>query len=246
MELQGMLTQRGKALLLSALSGSAVLTFTRAAAGSGMTPDTATALASEQQTLGLNPVQKTSSSIVLPVVFTAAQAQQDYHLTEVGIYAQDGAGESLYSVYRLDEPLGITAGGSLTVRFALEEFLGGEAAVTVQSPGLLSEDDMANLVPRFELDNLVPRSELDNLVPRSELDNLVVRSELDNLVPRTELSNLVSQTQLQNLRGQAGGLATLDAGGTVPVGQMPYTSSTTDLEAGVSALATGKLHFVYE
>ena len=219
MELQGMLTQRGKALLLSALSGSAVLTFTRAAAGSGMTPDTATALASEQQTLGLNPVQKTASSIVLPVVFTAAQAQQDYHLTEVGVYAQDGAGESLYSVYRLDEPLGITAGGSLVVRFALEEFLGGEAAVTVQSPGLLSEDDIANLVPRSELDNLVPRSELDNLV---------------------------SQTQLQNLRGKAGGLATLDAGGTVPVGQMPYTSGTTDLEAGVSALATGKLHFVYE
>ena len=46
--------------------------------------------------------------------------------------------------------------------------------------------------------------------------------------------------------GVPGGAAALDTGGKVPPEQLPYTYGTADLTAGVSALESGRLHFVYE
>ena len=59
-------------------------------------------------------------------------------------------------------------------------------------------------------------------------------------------AELLTEGDLTALMGVAGGLATLDANALVPTAQMPYTYGMDDLEAGVTPLEEGKLHFVYE
>lgn len=59
-------------------------------------------------------------------------------------------------------------------------------------------------------------------------------------------AGLLTESDLEALMGAPGGLAVLDETGKVSPGQLPYTCGTEDLEAGVTALETGHLHFVYE
>lgn len=58
-------------------------------------------------------------------------------------------------------------------------------------------------------------------------------------------AGLVTESDLEARMGAPGGLAVLDGTGTVPPDLLPYTYGAEDLEAGVTALETGHLHFVY-
>ena len=82
---------------------------------------------------------------------------------------------------------------------------------------------------------------------------LVVRMHLQEQfeeLPSVEVlgssRGLLTQGDLTALLGAAGGIATLDEAALVPVGQMPYTCTDQEPEAGVTALESGKLLFVYE
>lgn len=200
MELLGYFTERGRELSAKLLTGAA-LRVTRVAAGDGETPLSASAMAAERQQPAVSAMRREGTTVTLPVTLTAAQAQTDYTLREVGVYALDGEEELLYRLYRLDEPITISAGDRLTVRMELQETVSEASEVTVSgtSAGLLTEADLELRV------------------------------------------------------GQPNGIAALDAGGRVPVSQLPaldyapaYSYGTEDLTAGTSALTTGKLYFVYE
>ena len=194
MKLLGYYTQQGMELAAELLTGTA-LQITRAVSGSGETPLSAVALAEERQELPMNHLRRAGTKVTLPVTLTEEQAEADYALREVGVYARSGEGEEvLYRLYRLSEPLQIHAGGRLTVRFYLEETVSETVEITVEvtSAGVLVEGD------------------------------------------------------LEAAKGNANGIAGLDELGLVPPEQMPYTYGTEDLEAGVTPLATGHLHFVYQ
>ena len=145
MELQGNLTQRGEALLAAAVSGGAALHFTRAASGSGETAVSATELAEERQALAMSDIIRTEDGVRFPVSLVAAQAAEAYSLTEVGVYAADGDGESLYCVYRLTPPLDIDPASSLAVRFELEECFAQAPDITVTPAGTLTHPDLKAL-----------------------------------------------------------------------------------------------------
>lgn len=145
MELQGQLTQRGQALLAAAISGNTALTYTRVAAGSGATPVSTTVLNGEMQALAIASPKTTARGILLPVTLVAALAEQAYSLTEVGVYAKDGEGESLYAVYRLTPPLAIDPADSLTVRLELEEVFAETPEVSVTPAGTLTHEDLEAL-----------------------------------------------------------------------------------------------------
>lgn len=168
MELQGQLTQRGEALLAAALSGGTPLTYTRAAAGSGATDISATALAEERQSLTLGTPKTTEQGILLPVTLIVAQAEQAYVLAEVGIYAQDEDGESLYAVYRLTPAFAVNPADSLSIRLELEEVFAEATEVSVTSAGILTFEDLERLkgVPSglAELDKagVVPNNQLSD------------------------------------------------------------------------------------
>jgi len=192
MNFKGKLTRRGAQLRAMALAGEATLIYTRAAAGSGLTPQTATSLDAEQQTLPLSVPRYTTSGIILPATLTAALADKSYTLTEVGVYVQDGAAETLYSIFRGDTTVDISPDSSMSIRFSLEEAWDETTLVNVSPAGIITEPD------------------------------------------------------LESMMGAPDGLATLDAAAVVPVGQLPYSYGTEDLQAGVTELESGKLYFVYE
>lgn len=194
MELLGYFTEQGQVLSAKLLAGTA-LRITRVMAGSGETALSASALAQERQTLATGPFRREGATVILPVTLAAAQAEADYTLKELGVYAEDpDEGEILYRLYRMDEAAAISAGGTLVIRFDLRETVSeaAEVQVTVTPTGVLLQED------------------------------------------------------LDALRGAPSGLAALDGAGKVPPAQLPYTYGTAELEAGVSPLATGTLHFVYE
>lgn len=145
MDIQGYFTAKGQALTAKLLSGE-TLAVTRVAAGSGHTakPSTATALPQIQQELAVNTPTHSGDTAVIPATLTAAQAKSDYTLTELGVYARDpDEGEILYKIYRLSEPVDITAGSRSVLRFFLEETVSQDLDVTVVcSPaGLITEED---------------------------------------------------------------------------------------------------------
>ena len=193
MELIGYVSAKGSELSAKLLTGTA-LHITRVTAGSGTTAADDSALAQEQQVLAMSPLLRSGSTVTLPVTLAAALAEQDYTLTEVGVYALDpDEGEILYRIYRLDEPLAIAAGSSLVARFELEETVSAEEIIAECSP-----------------------------------------------------AGLVTFGDLAGLQGAPNGLASLDAGGILPVAQLPFTFGTEDLIAGSSPLENGRLYFVYE
>ena len=144
MNFLGYYTDRGKELAVRLLTGTP-LHYTRAAAGSGTTPLSADAMVQEQQALPIGRFRRTGMTVSLPVTLSETLVEEDFTLAEVGLYAQDENGEELlYRIYRLSEPMAITAGERLTVRFYLEETVSQTVSVTVESTGagLLTEEDL--------------------------------------------------------------------------------------------------------
>lgn len=145
MDIQGYFTKKGLALSAKLATG-ALLTITRVVAGAGQTADymAATSLPQPKQTLAVNSPTRSGNTATIPVTLAAAQAEEDYTLTELGVYAQDpDEGEILYKLYRLDTPVDIKAGSRLVLRFYLEETVSQDVNVTVNcSPeGLITEAD---------------------------------------------------------------------------------------------------------
>ena len=147
MKLAGTLTTLGQLLSAKLLMGTS-LSITKIMAGSGQTPKTATALAAPQQVLAVSAPECSGTTVTIPVTLAADLAQSAYTLKELGVYAQDpDAGEILYQVYRLDEPVSVTLGSGLVLRFYLSQTLSEDLSVTVPIPpaGLLIESDLQPL-----------------------------------------------------------------------------------------------------
>lgn len=144
MELIGYVTTMGSHLSAKLLTGAA-LQVTRVTAGSGATSLDSAVLAQERQTLAASPMRRSGTTVTLPVTLLATQAEADYTLTEVGVYAQDpDQGEILYRIYRLDQALEIAAGSQLAIRFDLQETVSQTAEVTVAGTawGLVTHGDL--------------------------------------------------------------------------------------------------------
>lgn len=144
MGLTGIFTQKGKELELKVRAGTP-LTITRVTAGSGGTGESAGTLAQEKQTLMAGKRHVRGSTVTLPVTLVAALAEEDYTLTEVGVYAQDpDEGEILYRIYRLSRGLDIEAGSRLTVRLELEETFSDVESIVVPGSvaGMMTEADV--------------------------------------------------------------------------------------------------------
>lgn len=154
MEMQGYFTNKGLALSAKLLTGD-TLRITRVAAGSGETqnPMQATSLPQSKQELAVNTPTRSGNTVTVPATLAAAAADEDYTLRELGVYAQDpNEGEILYKLYRLDEPVDITAGSRLVLRFYLEETVAQDLSVTVDCApaGLITEADFAPVRERVE------------------------------------------------------------------------------------------------
>lgn len=117
-------------------------------AGSGKTgePLIATSLPQVRQKLAVNTPTHNGNTAVIPATLAAAAAEEDYTLTELGVYASDpDKGEILYKVYKLSAPVAIAAGSQMVLRFYLEETVSQDVDITVVcSPaGLITEEDFA-------------------------------------------------------------------------------------------------------
>lgn len=146
MELLGYFTTKGRELLETALTGGTV-ELVRAAGGSGETDLTAAALTEERQTLALGDPRRTEGGVILPVTLSAAEAETDYTLREVGLYARtaDG-GETLYRVYRLSQSLSVERASGMLLRAELVESVGdGELRVEVTAAGVLLREELEAL-----------------------------------------------------------------------------------------------------
>lgn len=135
MEIQGYFTKKGLDLSAKLLAGAA-LTITRIVADSGVLEDVRAAVSLPQikQELEVNTPEQGGNTATIPATLMAAEAMEDYNLTELGIYAADpDEGEILYKVYKLDAPVRIVAGSRMVLRFYLEETVSGE--VDVRAPG---------------------------------------------------------------------------------------------------------------
>lgn len=143
MELQGYLTGKGLALTTKLLTGE-TLEITRVVAGAGQTdsPVAATTLPQCKQTLAVNTPTRSGNTATIPATLVAAQAETDYTLTELGVYAKDPyEGEILYKVYQLQEPVAVRRDSRLVLRFYLEETVSQalNVAVACSPSGLITE-----------------------------------------------------------------------------------------------------------
>lgn len=145
MELTGFYTRKGlelQAELAEAETGAVV---TRVMAGSGETAADAAQLAAEQMEMAVGKPHRKGGVVTLPATLAEAQAEADFALTEAGVYVRDTDGaEVLCRVYRLSQPLEVTAGGRSVIRLELEEAFGETAALAVEgtSAGLLTEEEL--------------------------------------------------------------------------------------------------------
>ena len=147
MDLTGYFTKQGLQFSAKLISGS-TLEVTRVVAGSGKTgePLTATSLPQIRQTLAVNSPSHHENTAVIPATLVAANASENYTLTELGVYANDpDKGEILYKIYKLSEPVDIVAESRMVLRFYLEETVSQDVDITVVcSPaGLITEEDFA-------------------------------------------------------------------------------------------------------
>ena len=98
------------------------------------------------------------------------------------------------------------------------------------------------------------KTELGNKADSSALANYATKTELGNKADSSALANYATKTELASKAPLANpaltGTATLNGQTIATVDQIPsvptLTASQTDLEAGVSELATGTFYFVYE
>ena len=148
MTLTGTYTAAGAALESKVSAGLCALRITRAAAAAGPTPDGAAALTNERQTLPILGTGRGGATFTVRAQLVAARAEAAYLLHEIGLYALDGGSEVLYRVYRLDEPLAIDPGTTLTAEFSLSESVlpGAEAEAVVSPAGLATVDQCAAIL----------------------------------------------------------------------------------------------------
>ncbi len=251
MELLGQMTQRGNELRRAALAGESALQFTRCAAGSGETAADAAVLDSEQQALTMGQTRSTDTGHILPVTLVAALAQQDYLLTEVGLYARDGAGETLYWVYRMTSALAITAGGGLTVRFELEEAIDGEPEVTVSPAGLVTERDLTALMGAP--DGLATLDG-NGKAPDAQLPAHAARHASggsDCITPTSIGAAVASHTQAASTISEGTFAGKVRSDPTARAVLTDYqlrdiAAGSTDMTAGSTALSNGLVYLVYE
>lgn len=148
MNFTGQLTPQGRALLAKVLTGGTV-TVTRVLAGTGTTPEDALTLADPRQTAAISGRCTDGPVATLTVTLAASLADGAYSLTELGVYAQDpDAGEILYQVYRLDEPVEMDPASRLVLRTYLRLAVSGGLDLSLSLPpsGLLVEEDLPPLL----------------------------------------------------------------------------------------------------
>ena len=200
MSLQGFYTSKGLALAARVAAGAG-LTVTRVTAGSGETAKSAAALAQEQLTLTAGTAAISGESAVLPVTLAETSVTAAYSLTELGVYAQDpDAGEILYQVFRLEEPVSLTAGGENAYRFYLKQTVGAAGITVTCSPaGLLVDEDLQPLrtavfakTPAGKSVTLTPAELPDYLkaLPRMLTDNLTITLTAGTVTQDIELEGL--------------------------------------------------------
>ena len=139
--MNGYLTDAGRALEAKLLTGTS-LQITKILAGSGTTPLDATSLSAPRQTLHVNSAACIGSKAVYSAMLLCGEAEQDYAVKEIGVYARDPkAGEILYRIYRLDTPYNVAAGRREALRVSLEETVSEGETVVVEgsSAGVLTE-----------------------------------------------------------------------------------------------------------
>lgn len=149
MKLNGFYTQAGDNLLTKVMAGETQLVITKATAGSGNTDVSASILSSEKQVLNTGSTTKSGNIVTIPVTLLSASAEEDYDLSEIGVYAQDpDDGEILFHVYRTDQPVSISTDSGVTIRFYLSETVSdtAEAVVVVDPQGLITQEDLDRLL----------------------------------------------------------------------------------------------------
>ena len=149
MKLNGFYTQAGDNLLTKVMAGETQLIITKATAGSGNTDVSASILSSEKQVLNTGSTTKSGNIVTIPVTLLSASAEEDYDLSEIGVYAQDpDDGEILFHVYRTDQPVSISTDSGVTIRFYLSETVSdtAEAVVVVDPQGLITQEDLDRLL----------------------------------------------------------------------------------------------------
>lgn len=142
MKLTGTYTQQGAKLAAQAQAAESGLTITRAAAGSGLTAVTQTAMEQEEQALALYGKSAEGGTCKISAVLVSGQAANDYILREVGLFARLGSGqETLYKLFRLDEPIHVEKASDLTATFYLSETIlqAGQLEVVISQQGLVTQ-----------------------------------------------------------------------------------------------------------
>ena len=106
--LKGVLTNKGLSLVAQAQAGTATITFTRFEIGNGdwgASPATAdlqaaTELKSEKATFDISKCEYADpSTSLLTLIASNKDNKEGYYVTEVGVYATDGADDVLYAIY---------------------------------------------------------------------------------------------------------------------------------------------------
>lgn len=149
MRLTGSYTTAGAAMTAQALAAGSGLTITRVEAGAGTTTADAAALAEVRQTPVLMRKQAENGACVLEVLLNSSDAQAQYTLWELGVYARLGNGtEQLYQIFRLDEGLNIEPQVDLGITFYLaEQILPAETVqVVLAQEGYITAESCGNAI----------------------------------------------------------------------------------------------------
>ena len=144
-QLSGNFTDAGWSLMGKLLAGS-TLKITKVVAGAGTTALNAAAMADPKQTLSVRSARCKGATATLPVTLAAALADNDYILTELGVYARDpDKGEILFQIFRPEDRITVRKGSSLVTRFNLDMSLSGAPDITVicSPAGLVIEEEFA-------------------------------------------------------------------------------------------------------
>ena len=144
-------------------------------------------------------------------------------------------------------PLGLIrrSGMTVTLPATLTEVL-AETDYTLREVGVYARDEHGHevLCRIYRLSEPLEIQAGGRLTVRFYLEESV--SEAAEVTVEATGAGLLTESDLEAMMGAPGGLAVLDETGKVSPALLPYSSGTEDLEAGVTALETGHLHFVYE
>lgn len=154
MELQGHFTAAGLDLLAQLTVESLPLVITRVVASSERTEDISTAVQVSPvcQTLKLKNLKRSGQTLTIPAVLQAQDAEEDYILQELGVYAQGlNETEVLYQIYQLSEPITVQAANSMVLHFYLQNTVAdsGDMIVVADSGVYLTQSDLDELEERI-------------------------------------------------------------------------------------------------